>query len=82
MEAVSTETKDKKAKKGRLKKVLKLGGTYAITLPKDFASDAEYLIVKEMGDGLLIKKAKVVEEVSLPPPTPEPPSRRSGRRAS
>jgi hypothetical protein len=60
----------------RLKRVIRLGTAYAVTLPKDFVSGAEYLIVKETEDGLLIKKAKIAEE---PPLHPRPPLRAGGR---
>jgi hypothetical protein len=56
--------------KGHLKKVLRLGGTYAVTLPKEFASDTDYVLIRETEEGLLIKKAKVVEEPPLHPRTP------------
>jgi hypothetical protein len=75
MGVVGTEYEDKKQARSRLKKVLKIGGTYAITLPKDFAAGAEYLLLVEAGDGLFIKKVKIVESGG-PPPPPTPHRRR------
>jgi hypothetical protein len=70
MSMIGTCHKDKRTR-GKLKKVLRLGGAYAITLPREFAADTDYVLVIEAENGLLIKKIKVLENGGpLHPPTP------------
>ena len=67
---MSTSVKEKKTR-AKIKKILKLGGAYAVTLPREFAADAEYVAVIEAENGLFIKKVRVLEdEGPLPPLTP------------
>lgn len=65
--------------KSRLKRVLKVGTTYLITLPSDFVEGCHYVTVTRLEEGLLIIKRIEDKEAA---PTPEPPSRGSRRRAS
>jgi hypothetical protein len=44
-----------------VRKVIKLGKGFAITLPKSFAGDTEYVLLLETGDQLLLRKAEVRE---------------------
>jgi hypothetical protein len=68
---MSTVGRDKiQGQKTRLRRVLRLGTAFAVTLPPSFVRGVEYLLIKEVDDDtLLVKKARV-EEASLPPPNP------------
>jgi hypothetical protein len=55
---------DEKASK--LRKVIKLGKSLAITVPRGYI-DSEYVRIVRIQDGFLVKKVRVEE-----PPTPKP----------
>ncbi|MCL7384382.1 MAG: hypothetical protein LZ174_08860 [Thaumarchaeota archaeon] len=66
---------------GKVRKVIKLGKAFAVTLPKGFAEDAEYILLLETEAGLLLKKAEVRERSGrlqdpAAPPLEPPPGRR------